>query len=103
MVRILIDTVSMLFVELVEPFVASSVRVSLNAESVKLLVLPGALKLFAIRPSVHSEALHVSVFIISSVNLLIGPALDAVSISLPIFEVADKLHPVRIALLADAL
>ena len=93
----------MLFVELVEPFVASSVRVSLNAESVKLLVLPGALKLFAIRPGVHTEALHVSVFIISCVNLLIGPALDAVSISLPIFEVADKLHPVRIALLADAL
>ena len=102
-VRILVDTVSMLFVELVEPFVAASVGVRLDAESVQLLVLPGALELFAIWPGVHTKAFHVSVFIISCVDLLVGPALDAVSISLAIFEVADKLHSVRVALLADAL
>ena len=102
MVGVLIDTVAVLFIQLVEAFIATPIWIFLYSEPINLLILPGALEFFAIRPRIGAETVHDTVSVVARIDLQIWPSLHPVSISLPIFKVADECHAIGVALFANA-
>ena len=93
----------MTLIQLVEPLIAASLRILLNAETVDFLVFPFTDKFSAIGPSVSSKALNKSIFVVTCIGLIIGPFLNSVSISFASDVVSKEGAAVRPRLRSDSI
>jgi hypothetical protein len=98
-----VDPVSLTPIQLIEAFIASAVRIILNAEPVDLRILPITGELFTIGPFVSPEAFNDSVDVVSGISLIIWPLLYAISIALSITVEAVETHTVRVAFFAKSV
>lgn len=95
-----IDTITLPFIQLVEAFVPTPVRIGLHSEPIYFLISPIAGELAAISPHVRAKAFDQAVLVGSSIALVIGPLLDAIAISSIISIIAVKCRSVWIPLRA---